>query len=211
MIRNYARELSRLLEQLECSGEVPKLLLHVCCAPCSSAVLEMLSEFFDITLFFYNPNISPREEYEKRVAELEKFLKEFPAKRKINWIEGPYEPELYFDVVRGLEEEPEGGKRCLSCFRLRLSRAAQLAKEIGAEYFTTTLSIGPMKDARALNEIGEEEGARAGVSHLPSNFKKGGGYARSVELSKIYQLYRQNFCGCVYSKRDSEARKKVEK
>lgn len=206
--RNYSIELERLIARIKREGTTPSLLLHACCAPCSSYVLEYLSEYFKITVFYYNPNIAPTEEYEHRVAEIERFVKEFPAKNPITLIKGKYDPERYYAAVRGLEREPEGGARCKVCFELRLAEAADLAKELGADYFTTTLTISPMKNAPLLNEIGEQESARTGIKHLPSDFKKKGGFKRSTELSAEYNLYRQDFCGCVYSQKEAEERRK---
>ncbi|PBC75019.1 epoxyqueuosine reductase QueH [Fibrobacter intestinalis] len=201
---NYQKLLDNLLCRLEKSGEVPTLLLHCCCAPCSSYVLEYLSNYFRITTFYYNPNIYPAEEYAHRVSELKRFVSEFRTKFPVRFLEGNYDPERYYAAVKGLEKEREGGARCVKCFELRLGEAAQLAKELGMDYFTTTLSISPMKDATLLNEIGEAMAQKFGVKHLPSNFKRGGGYKRSIELSREYNLYRQNFCGCVYSKLERE-------
>ena len=206
MRENYSQQLSKLIEKLQKEGEVPHLLLHACCAPCSSHCLEYLSKYFRITVFYYNPNISPKEEYTRRIEEIKRFVQEFKSENEITLIEGKYEPERFFQVVKGLEQEPEGGKRCEQCFKLRLSEAAKLAKELNADYYTTTLSISPLKNAELLNKIGKEEGDAIGVTHLPSDFKKKGGYARSIELSKEYNLYRQNFCGCVYSLQEAKAR-----
>lgn len=206
MRENYSQQLSKLIEKLQKEGRMPHLLLHACCAPCSSHCLEYLSKYFRITVFYYNPNISPKEEYTLRIEEIKRFVQEFKSENKITLIEGKYEPERFFQVVKGLEQEPEGGKRCEKCFKLRLSEAAKLAKELNADYYTTTLSISPLKNAELLNKIGKEEGDAIGVTHLPSDFKKKGGYARSIELSKEYNLYRQNFCGCVYSLQEAKAR-----
>ena len=206
MRENYSKQLSKLIEKLQKEGKVPHLLLHACCAPCSSHCLEYLSKYFRITVFYYNPNISPKEEYALRIEEIKHFVQEFKSENEITLIEGKYEPERFFQVVKGLEQEPEGGKRCEQCFKLRLSEAAKLAKELNADYYTTTLSISPLKNAELLNKIGKEEGDAIGVTHLPSDFKKKGGYARSIELSKEYNLYRQNFCGCVYSLQEAKAR-----
>ena len=206
MRENYSQQLSKLIEKLQKEGEVPHLLLHACCAPCSSHCLEYLSKYFRITVFYYNPNISPKEEYTLRIEEIKRFFQEFKSEDEITLMEGKYEPERFFQVVKGLEQEPEGGKRCEQCFKLRLSEAAKLAKELNADYYTTTLSISPLKNAELLNKIGKEEGDAIGVTHLPSDFKKKGGYARSIELSKEYNLYRQNFCGCVYSLQEAKAR-----
>lgn len=204
MRENYSQQLSKLIEKLQ--GKVPHLLLHACCAPCSSHCLEYLSKYFRITVFYYNPNISPKEEYALRIEEIKRFVKEFKAENEITLIEGKYEPERYFKTIKGFEEEPEGGKRCELCFKLRLSESAKLAKELNADYYTTTLSISPLKNAELLNQIGKEEGDAVGITHLPSDFKKKGGYARSIELSKEYNLYRQNFCGCVYSMQEAKER-----
>lgn len=206
MRENYSQQLSKLIEKLQKEGRTPHLLLHACCAPCSSHCLEYLSKYFRITVFYYNPNISPKEEYTLRIEEIKRFVQEFKSENEITLIEGKYEPERFFQVVKGLEQEPEGGKRCEQCFKLRLSEAAKLAKELNADYYTTTLSISPLKNAELLNKIGKEEGAAIGITHLPSDFKKKGGYARSIELSKEYNLYRQNFCGCVYSLQEAKAR-----
>lgn len=206
MRENYSQQLSKLIEKLQKEGSTPHLLLHACCAPCSSHCLEYLSKYFRITVFYYNPNISPKEEYTLRIEEIKRFVQEFKSENEITLIEGKYEPERFFQVVKGLEQEPEGGKRCEQCFKLRLSEAAKLAKELNADYYTTTLSISPLKNAELLNKIGKEEGDAIGVTHLPSDFKKKGGYARSIELSKEYNLYRQNFCGCVYSLQEAKAR-----
>lgn len=201
--RNYQRELEQLIDNIE-PGRVPALLLHACCAPCSSYCLEYLSQHFSITVLFYNPNISPAEEYQKRVDEIRRLISELPAKNKISLIEGRYLPEEFYNSVKGLELEPEGGKRCPVCFELRLREAALTAKKLGFDYFTTTLSISPLKDAEKLNDIGKMLSDEYGVAYLYSDFKKKNGYKRSIELSKEYNLYRQNFCGCVFSKRDSK-------
>ena len=204
---NYQLELDKLIKELQqkqtdAAYHVPRLLLHSCCAPCSSYVLEYLSQYFAITVLYYNPNIFPEEEYRKRVAEQKRLIAELPAKNPIAFMEGRYQPEEFFAVAKGLEDAPEGGDRCRKCFRLRLEETAKLAAEGGYDYFTTTLSISPLKNAQALNEIGQELAAVYEVPHLPSDFKKRGGYQRSIEQSREYELYRQNFCGCVYSMRE---------
>ena len=204
--RNYQRELEAVIKENESKSRVPRLLLHSCCAPCSSYVLEYLSDYFEITVFYYNPNISPAEEYEKRAAEQQHLIRELPAKHRIHLVVGAYEPERFYAVSRGLEQVPEGGERCFRCFRLRLEEAAKMAAEGGFDYFATTLTISPLKNAQKLNEIGEELSELYKVEHLPSDFKKKNGYKRSVELSALYGLYRQNYCGCVFSKRDAEER-----
>lgn len=198
--RNYQKELEKIIERNQNESRVPRLLLHSCCAPCSSYVLEYLSRYFAITVFYYNPNISPREEYEKRVEEQRRLIEKLPAKHPITFVAGEYEPDRFYEMAEGLEKEPEGGKRCFGCYRLRLTEAAKLAKEGGYDYFTTTLTISPLKNAGKLNEIGEELAGIYEVEHLPSDFKKKNGYKRSVELSGEYGLYRQDYCGCVFSK-----------
>ena len=206
---DYQRKLDGILRDLEKRGEVPSLLLHCCCAPCSTYVLEYLSNYFRITTFYYNPNIFPEEEYQHRVAELKRFSAEFPTKYPVQFLEGNYEPAKYYAAVKGLEHDPEGGARCLKCFELRLGESAKVAKELGMDYFSTTLTISPMKDAAVLNEIGEKMAEKFGVRHLPSNFKKRNGFLRSTEICKIYGLYRQDFCGCVYSKMERERAQKA--
>lgn len=197
---NYQKKLDALIEENVRNGTVPTLLLHSCCAPCSSYVLKYLSDYFSITLLYFNPNISPEEEYIKRVGEQKRLISELPVRNPVSFIEGRYEPSEFYDAVRGYEKEPEGGARCFICYELRLCEAAKYASDGGFDYFTTTLSISPLKNAAKINEIGESVGARFGVKHLPSDFKKKEGYKQSVELSAQYGLYRQNFCGCVYSK-----------
>ena len=196
---NYQKELDKIIENN--TGTKPRLLLHSCCAPCSSYVLEYLSRYFDITVFYFNPNISPKEEYIKRVDEVKRLIKEMPACADVKFIEGRYEPSEFYEAPKGLEDAPEGGERCLKCFELRLNEAAKTAAETGAEYVCTTLTISPLKNAENLNRIGEETAARYGVKWLPSDFKKKNGYKRSIELSNEYNLFRQNYCGCVFSKR----------
>lgn len=201
---NYQVDLDRIIFRLQKTGKVPHLLLHACCAPCSSYTIEYLSQFFRITLFYYNPNIAPAEEYHHRVNEIKRFVEEFKTKHPVTLIEGDYDPKKFYEVARGLEQEPEGGKRCRKCFELRLAESARLAKELNADYFTTTLTISPMKDAQVLNEVVQEQCDIHGIKRLPSDFKKKGGYKRSIQLSHEYNLYRQNFCGCVYSMREAE-------
>lgn len=200
MKQNYQLILNKTIEDIQKNGAVPSLLLHSCCAPCSSYVLEYLSEFFDITIFYYNPNISPEEEFLKRVAEQKRLISEIPLKRSVKFIEGEYEPQRFYELAKGMEDIPEGGERCFKCYRLRLEKTAETAKNGGFDYFTTTLSISPHKNAQVLNEIGAELGEKYGVRYLFSDFKKRNGYKRSCELSEIYGLYRQNYCGCIYSK-----------
>lgn len=205
--RNYQRELERKIEKITEEGQVPKLLLHSCCAPCSSYVLEYLSQYFSITVFYYNPNIYPHEEYEKRVEEQKRFIREFPAKYPVDFIRGDFEKERFYEAVRGFESVKEGGERCFRCFYLRLKKTAEAAKEANADYFATTLSISPLKNADKLNEIGEEISQEVGVDYLCSDFKKKNGYKRSVELSDKYGMYRQDYCGCIYSRQEREAQK----
>lgn len=202
--RNYQRELDKLIENLKKEEKVPRLFLHSCCAPCSSYVLEYLSNYFSITVFYYNPNISPREEYEKRVEEIRRLIGELPAVHPVTFLEGNYHPEVFYEMARGLEDLPEGRERCFRCYRIRMEEAARLAREGGYDYFTTTLSISPLKNAEKINSIGEELSQIYEVPHLPSDFKKKNGYKRSVELSAEYGLYRQDYCGCVFSRREKK-------
>lgn len=215
--RNYQKELEKTLvrikEGAEGDGARPSLFLHSCCAPCSSYVLEYLSQYFSITVFYYNPNISPEEEYEERVSEQERLIRELneewsgdQSRTPVRFLSGPYEPERFYQAVKGLEKEPEGGLRCTECFSLRLEEAARMAAEGGYDFFTTTLSISPLKDTERLNRIGEEMGAKYGIAYLNSDFKKKNGYRRSIELSALHHLYRQDYCGCVYSKRQRESK-----
>ena len=197
--RNYQKELDALLETLRETGRRPRLFLHSCCAPCSSYVLEYLAPYFEITDFYYNPNISPESEYNTRAGELERMIREMGI--PVEFRSAPYEPAVFFRAVQGMEELPEGGERCRICYELRLREAARIAAAENFDYFTTTLSISPLKNAVWINEIGEALEAEYHVKHLPSDFKKRGGYARSVQLSKEYDLYRQNYCGCIFSKK----------
>ena len=242
---NYSKELEKRIQGFQRNGEVPKLLLHACCAPCSSHCLEYLREFFDVTVFFYNPNITEREEYYKRVAEEKRLIEEYNKQvdtqnfdgmrsdekaRKIGIIEGEYDVNEYLDAVRGLEDVPEGSERCRKCFELRLRKTAEIAAKERFEYFTTTLTISPLKNADVLNEVGAqaaeyvnekiavgmqalgggfgENGDDGGkVVFLPSDFKKKEGYKRSIELSQKFGLYRQDYCGCGFSKAERERQK----
>lgn len=201
-MKNYQKELEKIIEEIKRTGEAPTLLLHSCCAPCSSYCLEYLSEYFKITVFYYNPNIYPESEYALRTEEQKRLIKELKVKNEISFLEIGFNPEEFYSAVKGLEKEKEGGERCFVCYRLRLSKTAEEAKKRGFDYFTTTLSISPLKNAEKLNEIAEDEGIKNGINHLPSDFKKKNGYKRSTELSKEYGLYRQDYCGCVYSVRD---------
>ncbi len=201
MKQNYQIILDKTIKELESHSKRPKLLLHACCAPCSSYVLEYLNEHFDITVFFYNPNITEKAEYDKRAEEIRRFIDEFPHKNRIKLLYGDYLPEKFIEISKGLEHLPEGGKRCFKCYNLRLNETAITAKENGFDFFTTTLSISPHKNAQVLNEIGHTLSEKHGISYLYSDFKKKNGYKRSCELSVTYNLYRQDYCGCIYSKR----------
>ena len=201
---NYQKQLDELLGQVGKCEKKPTLLLHSCCAPCSSYVLEYLTKYFHIILFYYNPNISPKEEFEKRTRELQRLVGEMPIPDAPEIIVGDYDPSEFFAIAKGLEDVPEGGERCFKCYRLRLEKTAQLAKQLGADYFTTTLSISPYKNAQKLGEIAAELSEIYSVKALPADFKKKGGYKRSIELSAQYGLYRQDYCGCVYSKAERD-------
>ena len=199
MDRNYQKELDKIIEGLIKDGKRPSLLLHACCAPCSSYCVEYLSQYFDITLYFYNPNIESQEEFTKRFNEFEKIDKRFNVKA----IEEKYNPDEFYDAVKGYEDYKEGGDRCTICYRLRLQKALDYAESHGFDYFASTLSISPYKDAKRLNEIGEAISKDSKVIYLVNDFKKKGGYLRSTILSKEMELYRQDYCGCVYSIRDA--------
>ena len=200
MNENYDRRMQALMEGLKREGKRPRLLLHSCCAPCSTAVLTRLCESFDITVFYYNPNIDTRDEHDLRAKELETFVND--SGLALDTVIIPWEPKLFYERVRGLEGEKEGGKRCEVCFGLRLDRTARYAAEHGYDLFTTTLTISPMKSAPLLNRIGDEAAKRAGAVFLNSDFKKRGGYLLSTQLSREYGIYRQDYCGCVFSKRE---------
>ena len=208
MKKNYQQQLDHLIDGLAVEGDRPRLLLHACCAPCSSYVLEYLSQYFDITVLFYNPNIFPASEYDFRSKELARLIGEMRLSDRVRLVMGRYEPHEFTDMAKGLELLPEGGDRCRRCYALRLSESARIAAEGGYDYYTTTLSISPHKNAEWINEIGEEMGALYGVKHLPSDFKKKNGYKRSCALSEEYGLYRQDYCGCVFSRHEAETRKK---
>lgn len=223
MVRNYQKELDKILESIQV-GQAPGLFLHSCCAPCSSYVLEYLRKYFRITVFYYNPNISMEPEYRKRVEEQKRLITAFnraiEKEKKIGEnitgypiaiIEGDYEPECFFRMAKGMEHCQEGGERCFACYRLRLEKTAEKAAEGNYDYFATTLTISPLKNAVKLNEIGEELSEKYKVKWLPSDFKKKNGYKRSIELSQEYQLYRQDYCGCIYSKLEREQEKQKKK
>lgn len=201
---NYQLQLDRILGGLQKRQETPRLLLHSCCAPCSSYVLEYLSGYFQITVFYYNPNISPAWEYTQRVQEQKRLIREMAFASPVSFQEGDYEPERFYEMARGMEHLPEGQERCHACYRLRLGETAAAAAAGGYDYFTTTLSISPLKNAQKLNEIGISLGKEMGIPYLPSDFKKRNGYGRSLELSAQYHLYRQNYCGCIFSRRESQ-------
>ncbi len=202
---NYQLELEKRLATLSREGVVPTLLLHSCCAPCSSYVLEYLSQYFRITVFYYNPNIYPDEEYHKRVEEQRRFIEQLPARHPISFLEGNFDKARFYAIAKGKERLPEGGERCFACYELRLREAAEYARRLGFDYFTTTLSISPLKNAQKLNEIGQKLEQQYGVAYLCSDFKKKNGYKRSTELSREYGMYRQDYCGCVFSKAEREA------
>lgn len=227
-IVNYQHEQERVIQDLPDANR--RLLLHSCCAPCSSYCLEYLRQYFEITVFYYNPNISFGEEYRHRAQEQKRLIASLNTqspgpdtndgfhseggsaengrvRNRIHFEEGAYEPERFFEVAKGKEDCPEGGERCFACYELRIREAAQRALEGGFDYFTTTLTISPLKNAQKLNEIGQRMGEEYGVAWLPCDFKKRGGYQRSIELSKEYGLYRQDYCGCVFSKRDRKMNK----
>lgn len=210
--RNYSKEMDNIINSLKSKGDevTPSVLLHSCCAPCSSTCLEQLTPYFAVTVLYYNPNITDKAEYDKRVLEEQKFIENlnnangFRADapfHKISFIDGRYAPSEFFDIAKGYEQCPEGGERCFRCYELRLKEAANVAAAGRYDYFTTTLTLSPLKNARKLNEIGEELAKQYNTLFLPSDFKKKNGYKRSIELSKEYDLYRQDYCGCVYSKR----------
>lgn len=212
---NFQKELDKIIKKTELQlketgAEAPTLFLHSCCAPCSSYCLEYLSKYFRITVFYYNPNITASEEYRKRVEEQKRLIQALNEKGEsypIDFVEGDYKPACFLEMAKGFEDCPEGGERCFKCFELRLRETARLSKERGANYFATTLTISPLKNADKINEIGQQMALEYGTPWLPSDFKKKEGYKRSIELSKEYDLYRQDYCGCAFSKREAEERK----
>lgn len=209
---NYQKKLEAILAELSAQPEhtPPKLFLQGCCAPCSSYVLEYLSNWFSITEWYYNPNISREAEYNKRAAELQRLVSSMPMKYPVQ-VEIPgWDPAPFFEAIKGLEKEPEGGARCEKCFALRLRETARRAKAGGYDYFCTTLSISPLKDSQLLNRLGEEIGKEEGIPYLPSDFKKREGYKRSIELSREYNLYRQDYCGCIFSQQEREKQKQAQ-
>ena len=207
MKQNYQLILNKTLENIQKSEHRPTLLLHACCAPCSSYVLEYLNKYFDITVFFYNPNITETSEYEKREIEIRRLISELPSETDIKYLKGSYSPEKFFEIAKGLEDMNEGGERCFKCYRLRLEESAKTAAYGKFDYFSTTLSISPHKNAEVLNNIGKELAEKYNINYLFSDFKKKNGYKRSCELSAVYGLYRQDYCGCIYSKAEALRRK----
>lgn len=193
---NYQIQLDKIISELD---HAPSLLLHSCCAPCSSYCIEYLSQYFNITVFYYNPNIYPEEEYRHRKAEQKRLIGEMKTKYPVKMLDCDFESDAFYNAVKGLENCREGGERCFACYRLRLQKTADASKKGGFDFFTTTLTISPLKNAQKINEIGKELGEKYGVPFLPSDFKKKNGYKRSIELSREYSLYRQNYCGCIFS------------
>lgn len=197
---NYQKKLDRLIAYHQSKGEVPTLLLHSCCAPCSSYCIEYLSNYFKITVLYFNPNIGEKSEYLKRRDEQKKLITKMKTKYEVKFIDGDYNPQDFYDAVQGFENEPERGKRCAICFALRLNYTGKVAEQIGADYFATTLTLSPLKNAHLINEIGKNIKCKS--KYLCTDFKKKEGYKRSIELSKEFELYRQNYCGCIFSKRN---------
>ena len=220
-MNNYYIEFEKQIDRIKSAEELPKLLLHACCAPCSTHCLEVLAAYFDITVYFYNPNIDEFEEYKKRLEELERLKKEADFAKNIKIVDGSFEPDLFYEMAKGREDLPERGLRCYDCYELRLRKTAEYALKEGFDYFSTTLSISPYKNAQWLNEIGIKlenemmqeyehnncEDIKKYPIFLFSDFKKKNGYKRSIELSEEYGLYRQDYCGCIFSKRDRDAKK----
>ncbi|MDE5888847.1 MAG: epoxyqueuosine reductase QueH [Bacilli bacterium] len=204
---NYNKLMEEEIEKILIKKETPSLLLHSCCAPCSSHVIDRLTPFFNITILYYNPNIEPLEEYEKRKQEEIRFISEYPNKNNLNMIDCDHDNILFHQSSKGLEAEPEGGARCIKCYHLRMEKTASIAKENGYDYFATTLTVSPLKNSKKLNEIGEYLSKKYNIKYLYSDFKKKEGYKHSIEMSKEYNLYRQDYCGCIYSKEARELEK----
>ena len=202
--QNYHLRMLEIIRDNCSENRVPRLLLHSCCAPCSSYCLELLSEYFEITVFYYNPNIYPPEEYHMRAAEQERFVSLLPQKHKISYVEGAYDTQKFYDMVRGMENLKEGQERCFACYEMRLREAYEYAKDKGFDFVTTTLSISPLKNSGKLNEIGSKLEEEYGLPYLYSDFKKQNGYKRSTEISNEYDMYRQYYCGCVFSKKQRD-------
>lgn len=200
---NYQKEMEKEIEKVVCGGTVPRLLLHSCCGPCSTFCIKTLSEFFSVTVYYYNPNIYPPEEYHLRAKEQKRFIEQFPTKHPVSFVEGNFDPQEFYDYVKGYEDCHEGEERCYKCYTLRLEDTARYASNEQFDYFTTTLSISPYKNADWLNEIGAMLGEKYNVKYLYSDFKKKEGYKQSTEISKEYNMYRQDYCGCVFSIRDA--------
>lgn len=201
---NYQKVMEELIRDNCSETVVPRLLLHSCCAPCSSYCISCLAEYFHVTVFYYNPNIYPPEEYRMRAAEQKRFVEQYPTKYPVSYIEAPYESDRFYEMARGMEDIPEGGERCFACYEMRLKKSAEYASLHGFDFFTTTLSISPLKNAQKLNEIGAKLAEQFHVQYLYSDFKKKDGYKKSTEISNEYQMYRQYYCGCVFSKRDRD-------
>lgn len=195
---NYDAEMERIVNGFKARGEKPTLLLHACCAPCSTACLDRVKDDFKVTVYFFNPNMDTEKEYTRRAEEEVRLCKELGVSAVIE----KYEPTEFYSAVKGLENEKEGGARCEKCFYLRLNRTAKKAKADGYDFFTTTLTLSPLKNADLLNEIGKKTAQETGTKFLPSDFKKRDGYKKSIEMSKKYGLYRQNYCGCVFSQKE---------
>ncbi len=198
---NYQIEMEKIIASLKAENGLPKLLLHSCCGPCSTYVLEYLTKYFDIAVFFYNPNIFPREEYEKRKLEQIQFIEKFPFENSVEFIDCDFEEEIFYNAVKGLENEREGGERCFKCYEFRLEKTAEFAKINNFDYFASTLTVSPYKNSAKVNEFGFIFSEKYEVSYLPSDFKKKNGYKRSIQLSADFNVYRQDYCGCVYSAR----------
>lgn len=208
MNTNYQIEMENIIKKEQEKNHIPTLLLHSCCAPCSSYVLETLSSYFRITIFYYNPNIYPEEEYLKRKEEEKRFISEFPSKYPISFLDCDYDSKSFYEIAKGLENLKEGDKRCYLCYQLRLEKTAKEAKIQGFDYFTTTLSISPYKNSKWINEIGIQLEEKYQVPYLKADFKKKNGYKRSIELSNHYGLYRQDYCGCIYSQIERDKQRK---
>ncbi len=208
---NYNKLMEETLNKIKTEGKTPSVLLHSCCAPCSSHVIDLLTEYFDITILYYNPNIEPYEEYIKRKEEEIRFISEYPSKNKLTILDCDHENDIFHECVKGLENEKEGGARCIKCYHLRLDKTAKLASELSFDYFATTLTVSPLKNSEKLNQIGEYLSKIYNVKYLYSDFKKKEGYKHSIELAKEYNLYRQDYCGCIYSKQERELQKQNKK
>ncbi len=201
---NYQVVMEQLIKENCIDGKVPKLLLHSCCGPCSTYCISVLAKYFDVTVFYYNPNIYPPDEYTMRAAEQQRFIEQFPVEHPVSFVEGVYDTGSFYEMAKGLEDVPEGGERCFKCYELRLRESAKYASEHGFDFFTTTLSISPLKNAAKLNEIGGMLEREYNIKYLYSDFKKKEGYKKSTEISREYDMYRQYYCGCVYSKRQRD-------